>query len=140
MRIVVAVDGSPASARAVAHAAELAASFSQPPKLVLLAVDPTLMPGIERRIGADAVSRIHAENTEHAFGLGREILGKANLAFEERSIIGDPASEIVRACAEPDYDLLVMGSRGRGAVQSAFLGSVALKVLSGSTVPVTIVR
>lgn len=98
------------------------------------------MPGVERRVGADVVRRIHAENAEHALKLSRGTLRRAGLAFEERTVIGDPAMEIIQACARPRTDLLVMGSRGRGAVQSAFLGSVAMKVLSGSKVPVTIVR
>ena len=114
--------------------------MSQPPKLVLLHVDPTLMPGVERRVGAEFVRRIHAENAEHALRASRSVLRRANLDFEERTVIGDPAVEIIQACARPRTDLLVMGSRGRGAVQSAFLGSVAMKVLSGSKVPVTIVR
>lgn len=140
MHIAITVDGSPASARAVRHAAKLARAMAKPPRLTLLHVDPTLMPGVERRVGADVVKRLHAENAEYAMRNGRAILRRARLDFKERTIIGDPATEIIKVCAEPRLDLLVMGSRGRGAVQSAFLGSVAMKVLSGSKVPVTIVR
>lgn len=140
MRIVIAVDGSPQSAAAVRHAVKLAGALREPPDLLLLTVDPPMMPGVERRIGAEAVRHYHAENAEYGLRQARGILRRAGVAFEERMIVGDPAPEIVRACTRPRSDLLVMGSRGRGAVESAFLGSVAIKVLAGSKVPVTIVR
>lgn len=140
MRIAIAVDGSPESTRAVRHAVKLAGQMKKPPRLLLLTVDPGMMPGVERRVGAELVRRYHEENAEYALRQGRSVLRRAKLAFEERAIIGDPAPEIVKATIKPRCDLLVMGSRGRGAVGSAFLGSIAIKVLSTSTVPVTIVR
>lgn len=50
---------------------------------------------------------------------------------------GHPAAEILSAAGELKPDMIVMASRGRGAAESG-RGSVADKVLRGSTVPVLI--
>ncbi len=140
MKLVLAVDGSSVSARCARHVAKLAKQLSVPPKILLLTADPSMMPGVERKLGAAALRRYHQENAEYAFREARAILQRAGLEFEESLVVGDPHVEIVRACGPRRCDLLVMGSRGRGAVASALLGSVALKVLATSKVPVTLVR
>jgi nucleotide-binding universal stress UspA family protein len=55
-------------------------------------------------------------------------------------IAGVPADEIVAYADNHDVDLTVVGSRGRGAVASALLGSVSQAVLHESRRPVLIVR
>ncbi|WPG41387.1 universal stress protein [Variovorax sp. EBFNA2] len=58
--------------------------------------------------------------------------------FEHR--IGHPAAEIASFAQKGQFDLLVMGSRGHGALTNLVLGSVATKVLATCTVPVLLVR
>lgn len=140
MRIILAVDGSPVSARAARHVVKLAASMAEPPKLTVVTVDAPMMPGVERKLGKAAVQRYHDENAEYAFHEACEILDKAGIAYEARPVIGEVGPSLIKAASPGRCDLLVMGSRGRGAMKSAVLGSVALKVLTGSKVPVTLVR
>ena len=47
---------------------------------------------------------------------------------------------VIRQIEQGDHDLVVMGSRGRGAVRSALLGSVSHYVLDHSPVPVLILH
>ena len=140
MRILIAVDGSPASVHAASHAAKLAKRLATPAKITLLTVDPPLMPGVETRLGKEAVRRYHHDNAEYALRAPRAALKKAGVEFRELQLIGQPPEEIIRACNKPRADLLVMGSNGRGAAASVLLGSVAMKILSTSKIPVTIIR
>ncbi len=54
--------------------------------------------------------------------------------------VGHPAEEIAAYAEEGNFDLLVMGSHGVGALKNLVLGSVATKVLARCTVPVLLVR
>lgn len=140
MRIVVAVDGSPVATRAVRHVAHLAAGLKEAPDVVLLHVDEPLLKAVVAELGPQRTAEYHAENARHATRTARAALHRAGIVFEERFVVGEPAATIANTCRKGKCDLLVMGSHGRGAVKSLFLGSVAIKVLSLCQVPVTIVR
>lgn len=140
MRIVVAVDGSPVSARVARHVAALAKAMRKPPSVTLLVVDIPMMPGVERKIGAAAVRRFHEETFAAALQQAREVFARAGVPWQEETVVGTPAEEIMKACTRHDADLLVMGSRGQGAVKSALVGSVAMKVVAAGKTPITLVR
>ena len=57
-----------------------------------------------------------------------------------RLLRGDPADEIVAYADTVDADLIVVGSRGHGAVASALLGSVSRGILREARRPVLVVR
>lgn len=140
MRIVIAVDGSPVSNRAARHVIKLATALREPPRITLLTASPPMQPGVERKLGAAALRAHHQRDFDMALRGARAALRRAGLEFKEHGAIGFAAEAIVGYCTRARCDLLVMGSRGRNAMQSAFLGSEAMKVLSNSKVPVTIVR
>jgi nucleotide-binding universal stress UspA family protein len=52
----------------------------------------------------------------------------------------DPDRAIVQTAKAKECDLIVMASHGRGPIGRLLLGSVALKVLTYTTIPVQIVR
>ena len=53
---------------------------------------------------------------------------------------GQPAKEILRLAEEQSVDLIVMGTLGRSGIEKFLLGSVADKVIRGSSIPVMVVR
>lgn len=53
---------------------------------------------------------------------------------------GEPAEQIVRAAGELKVDLVVIGGRGKGAMQAILLGSVAYRVLHHAPCPVLVTR
>ncbi|MGY1409746.1 MULTISPECIES: universal stress protein [unclassified Luteimonas] len=140
MKILVPVDGSDTSTRALKHALGLAKSLAKPGKVVVVAVDDTLFPGVERRIGAEAARTLHAENFERMFAPAKKALARSKVQVSFVEKVDGIAEGILDAAAKQKVDLIVMGSRGSGAIKGTLLGSVSMKVLAGMPVPVTIVH
>jgi len=53
---------------------------------------------------------------------------------------GDPAKEVAKLAEQRDADLVVVGTRGIGAVAGSLLGSVSAGVVRRSRRPVVVVR
>ena len=51
----------------------------------------------------------------------------------------NPATEILKLIEQGNYDMVVMGNRGLSGFKE-YMGSVSLKVLNGSTIPVLVVK
>jgi len=60
--------------------------------------------------------------------------------IDERFLIADPASAIVELAEEEGYDLIVIGNKGRSAVNRFLLGSVTSKVMHHASCNVLLVR
>ena len=142
MKILLPVDGSPNSSRAVRYVTE---HFGEKKKgertsLVLLYVDPFLIEGVARYLSAEDLARFYDGNAKRALAPARRVLRAAGQPFEDMHEVADPATAIVRLAKEMRCDLIAMGSHGHGALISLMLGSVVMKVLSHSKVPVLVVR
>ena len=76
----------------------------------------------------EAVERVAAELRGTAAEVETVVLG------------GTPADQIVRAADELEADLIVIGGRGKGAMEAIVLGSVAYRVLHHAPCPVLVTR
>jgi nucleotide-binding universal stress UspA family protein len=138
--ILVPVDGSPDADQALTHAIDLAES--EHTRLTLLTAVADLPPFASLGVAAAATPAA----IESARAEAQEILNRARGRVPAdlpvtTLLTEDPIRhEIVRRAAEGNDDLIVMGSRGRGAVASTLLGSVSHYVLHHSDVPVLIVH
>ena len=63
-----------------------------------------------------------------------------DLSITTQLLDGDPAREILRTAREGDHDLIVLGSRGRGRMTTALLGSVSNRVMHDAEVPVIVIH
>jgi len=140
MKILVAVDGSEISLRAVKFVIALNRELAKPARVTLLAVDPPHFPGVESRIGTKAVQQMHEDSLDQMLRDARRSLSRAKLELNERAEIGDAAETILAVARKEKVDLIVLGSHGRGAVKGILLGSVSSKVIAQGDIPVTIVR
>lgn len=137
MKILVPVDGSANSIRAAKY---LVKHWPADTSVTLVNVDAPLRESIAGRLDADSIERFHMDNCTSALKSAGRVLAKAGHLFEERLLVGDPGNEIVQLAHKGRFDLIVMGSHGRGLLKSLFLGSVVVKVLSHSRVPVLVIR
>lgn len=140
MKILLAVDGSPISTRAAKHAIKLVRLLAEPAELVLFHADPPLLQAVAVKLGLQAVQRYHAENGKFATRAARAALTRAQVAYTEALVVAEPAEAIIQQAKKHRFDLIVMGSRGRGALQGLLLGSVVGKVIANCDTPVTVVR
>ena len=134
-RVVVGVDGSPASDRALRWAADEADLH----QIELSIVHGWWYPYETRTNAAEQardLTRIDAAGVlEEAERLARDCCGAE---VTGHLVEGSPPTAILDSLR--DGDLLVMGSRGRGAVRSGLFGSTVYNVLDHSAVPVVVVR
>jgi nucleotide-binding universal stress UspA family protein len=62
------------------------------------------------------------------------------VAVEHIMLVGDEAAEIVRLADDENFDLIVMGTHGRGGLRHLLMGSVAELVVRRAPCPVLTVR
>lgn len=134
-RIVVAVDGSPASEAAIAWAAKQAELTGAELQAVTAWQIPALAYGSVLFPAESDLERASAETLEESLD---KVLGKDRAKVSTRVIQGPAALVLVEAAK--GADLLVMGSRGHGAFAGMLLGSVSDYCVARAPCPVVVVR
>ena len=132
-RILVAIDGSAASTSALEAAAELSKSHGAALHLlhVVREMQVPLNPGL-----MDAYEKLERQRHDLLNSAGEQLLNQSRRKVESKGIksvesdigSGDPATAIVDYAAKHKIDLIVIGSRGLGRVESFLMGSVYRKV------------
>jgi len=150
--ILVAVDGSEHSKKALNHALELAKKFDG--KITLLHVFSSVVPlatAVETpptsTLTPPASTILAQEIVEETKRKGKRILDESAQVVEEHGISvdkvlreGDAVKEIVAVAQEGKFDLIVLGHRGISKLKELFLGSVSEGVSHKAPCPVLIVK
>lgn len=135
--IVVAVDGSEHSHRALEHAKALAEGFGS--SLILVhAFHHT-----SDLLGFDEYEKLVARRElagQAVLDQARGKLGATALDVQEELLEGPPAEAILSVAQTSHADLIIMGTRGLGALKGLVLGSVSHKVVQLAHCPVLMVR
>ncbi len=148
IKILVPVDGSEHSDRALNFALDLAEKYSA--KITLLNVaQPVIDYGpmlVTQPMLPPESMPIYVKEIEDAHKrLLTEAVKKAKKAKPDLSISkiltdGRPADRIVEIAKKENFDLIVMGSRGTGGIKKFFLGSVSDRVADEASCPVLLVK
>jgi nucleotide-binding universal stress UspA family protein len=141
MKILMAVDGSPHSLKALESLLARIAWFREAPAVDPIYVHPPVPYGAAAAwVGKDALHRYYEDECNAAIAPALDRLNAAAVTHEAIRKVGDPAAEIVRQAKEGGYDLLAVGTHGHTALANVVMGSVATKVVASSTVPVLLLR
>ena len=141
MNILLAADGSDYTKRAARFLVENLASLKDPAEVHVLHVRPALpYPGAAAAVGKRALEKYEAEESETALSVAEKVLEKAKVPFKSSHQVGEVATAIRDYARKNGVDLIVMGSRGHGALAGLALGSVTMKVIAATDKPVLIVR
>jgi nucleotide-binding universal stress UspA family protein len=138
-RILVGVDGSEHADRAAQFAIDLAKRLGDG-QLLLVNVQESVEESQTHGLARDAIQK-HRETLAVATGAAataRAANAGIPCAFEWH--FGDPAEVLVNVASGSQCELIVLGTRGAGAIQNLLLGSVAQKALHLSNLPVVLVK
>jgi len=132
-RIVLAVDGSTASKRALQFLLRVMKPTADAPVKEALIVTVThVMPFLNYPELRQAAKAMVEES-------GAKLL-RAGYRVEQVPTIGNPADEILKIAETHEADLIVTGAKGLGAVGRFLLGSVSTRVVQHASCSVLVVR
>jgi nucleotide-binding universal stress UspA family protein len=138
--ILLSYDGSPHSQRALEEAIDLAKESRG--RLTILTSVQQLAPWMYGPGSAGAVAQLSNDLLTEAQEILRAAVDQVPDDIPLTKMLSrDPIrSALMKELGKGCYDLLVLGSRGRGAVSASLLGSVSHYALNHSPVPVLIVH
>jgi nucleotide-binding universal stress UspA family protein len=142
MKLLVATDGSKPALHAVKYAAGLVQQLAPAAaSITLISVhDDAGRREAKAYVGSAAVADHLRELSEKELAPARKLLDAAGIKHDMVVRTGPIAPEIVACAKGGKFDLIVMGSKGRGAIADLLLGSVAQRVLTTAAGPVLLVK
>ncbi|MEP7260118.1 MAG: universal stress protein [Usitatibacter sp.] len=141
MKILLAADGSQYTRRAARYLAAHANMLKDVPEIHVLHVhQPIPYTGAAAVIGKKAIEAYYKAEADTALAVAEAEFKSAGIATTATFAVGDVAAETAAYVKKNGIDLVVMGSRGHGALAGLALGSVATKLIYVLEVPVMVVR
>jgi len=139
--LLLPIDGSDYSARAVDYAITRARAARDAVQVQLLNVQPPITtPHVKMLIDRDSLEQYYRDESETALAPALKALRSANVSATSHSRVGHAANEIITLCKALACDEIVIGTHGRGGFKGALMGSVAQKVVHLAAVPVVLIR
>jgi nucleotide-binding universal stress UspA family protein len=137
--ILVAVDGSEISDRAVRHAVDLL-SAGLAAELHLLNVQPNFGGAISSFVSKEQIDSHHREEGHKGLASAIAITKKAGLDAKVHIGVGRHGEVVSDYVDKLSAGLVVLGTRGHTGLSGVLLGSVAQDVIAHVNVPVTLVK
>lgn len=142
MKILVPIDLSPSSHNAVEFVASREALLSSgtAARIEVLNVQQPLKRRSTFLLGQGSIDRYYEEHAERVFTRSRAILNREGLYVQETMLVGVPDQTIAEEAERIGADLIVMGTRGLGALMGLFKTSVSTGVVALAKCPVLLIR
>jgi nucleotide-binding universal stress UspA family protein len=147
MKVLIGTDGSDDAIAAATRALPLLAAPDTVTVVCITEPSGLETAGLESGFGGGIASPEEIENEQAAAhrhatdAVARTVAELGTPAtVEQRVEVGDPGSMLCVLAEEIGADLVVVGSRGRGAIRRALMGSVSTYVVNNAPCPVVVVR
>ena len=136
-RILIATDGSPGSRAAAEEGVRLAQILGAEVTFVAVAHPP--LPMLGEPYYQRALSE-HLATMRTALAKTIPSAEERRVSYETELLEGSPAKAVLELARSRDVDLIVIGSRGLGALKGALLGSVSSAIVHHADRPVLVTR
>ena len=140
MNILLAVDGSAYTKKMLAYLATHDELLAPSHTFTAVTVQAALPPRARAALGKAAVDQYYADEAGKVLNPVSKFLERHGFQPKRMSKVGPAGETIAKLADAGQFDLLVMGSHGHGALATLVMGSVTTQVLAHSKVPVLIVR
>ncbi len=135
-KILVPLDGSPASIAALAQAVTLAEDVEATVEVLHVDAPDEFEVGSATSVAVSAKEQA-AREMERAFDDAQRVLKER---LNRRSVAGEPVRKILEIAVDEGVDLIVVGTHGRVGRMHALFGSVAEGIVRSAPCPVMTVR
>ena len=138
-KILVPMDGSKNSIRGLDEAILLARECNA----TLTAVYAKSLPAVYALHPLGFVGQVFKKEAKKILDAAKTRAAKKGILLKQKILNGnDPGYDIIRYAnkSKPKFDMIVIGSRGRGSTKEMFFGSVSHYVVHKATMPVLVVK
>jgi len=137
-KILVPLDGSANSGRGLEMAISMARQFGA----TITGVYSISLPVHSEFRGIGSVGESLNKEIKKIMEGSKLLAAQNGIVFKEKIMRGDPGYNIIKLAhnKKDKFDLIVIGSRGRGSIKEMFFGSVSNYVIHCSKIPVLIVK
>lgn len=137
MKILLPTDGSASALRA----AKFAAKLREDVHITLMSVhDDAGLRHLKKYVPKDSISDHLRCLSEKDLKAAHAMLNKLGVSHDMIIKTGHVVEEILKIAKAEKYDLLVMGAKGRSVMSDMLIGSVAQRVMTLTTLPITLVK
>jgi len=140
-RLLVAFDGSETAMRGLRHAIGLAKSMRDASIHLVNAHEPPDLEGaVAIYVSHEKMAELQREHSEGVLENGAAVLKEAGVAYTTEVLVGHVGAAIAQCADDRQCDMIIMGTRGMGAIGNLLMGSVSTRVVHFAHVPVTLVK
>jgi nucleotide-binding universal stress UspA family protein len=141
-KLLVPIDGSECSLRAVRHLIDKGSGAALPGtvEIHLVNVQPGLPGDITRFVSKQQIADYHHDESAKELAEASRLLDAAGVRYQAHAEVGPLAETIVKLAERLGCDEIVMGARGRTALAEFLLGSTVTRVVHLARVPVLLVK
>ncbi len=137
-KILVPMDGSTNAFRGL----NMAISIAEPVGASIVLVHAMYEPARSEFRGAGSISSAEKKDIEKFMKKAEDALEQRGIPFKSKVVYGNTGYNILKMAHSKSekFDLVVIGSRGRGSIKEMFFGSTSNYVIHSSKIPVLVVK